>query len=230
MIRLKGEPGQKAGCKIEFTQRPGSRGKHLPLEFELLYGHRCPACNMVIQAVFFLKDQPVNLLPYEETDVVNREGEVKKTIPNADETTAYVSDILPFGDGRKLQRIRLKNHIMRAEKLGAEDPWEPGARTCVWTGVHSMRDDLTVKDLVLASHMGLEDLEEYNLQGTHDLVPQKEIPPRIKEKPIPTGTLVEVPAFGDASPLILFSRRDAHDGWEWNMKQRLAAAKRKEDK
>lgn len=227
MIRLKGEPGQKAGCKIEFTQRSGSKGKYPPLELELLYGHRCPACNMVMDAVFYVSDNPVDITPYEETDVVNKEGVVKKIIPNPEETTAYVSDILPYAGGRQVQRLRLKNHLLRPENLGSEDCWEPGGRTCIWTGVFSLRDDLTAKDLVLASH--IEDVAGYRLQGTADFIPVKELPPRIKDKPVATGTLVEVPAFGDAPPVILFTRRDAHDGWEWNMKTRLNKFKRKEE-
>lgn len=228
MIKLKGEPGQKEGCKIEFTKRASAKGNHPAREFELLYGHRCPACGMVIQALFLIKDQPVDLGPYEETDVVNREGEIKKVIPNAEEATAYESDILRYGDGRKVQRIRLRNHLLKAERLGSDEPWEPGARTCVWTGVFSLRDDLAVKDVVLAAHVDMEDLSEYRLQSTRDLLPQKELPPRIKERPIATGTLVEVPAFGDAPPVILLSRRDAHDGWEHTMKLRLSKVPKRE--
>jgi hypothetical protein len=146
-------------AKIQFIPRAGFAHSQT-LERELIYAHKCPVCNNIMQA-YFKTPTPINLWPYEETTILSQGekngGEVLKIIPNNQSTsneTCYKSDFDKIEGGH--QKIVLKNHIVRQRviaerKYTGEGIWEVGERPCFWTGVFTLREDLLVKDLLLHS-------------------------------------------------------------------------------
>jgi hypothetical protein len=95
VIELSGKPGDLNG-QIRFTPRPGFKKAHKTLERELVYGHYCPRCMNVVQALFFT-DEPVDLWPYEETNVMSTSkseekiGTILKIVPNRESKAGYTN-------------------------------------------------------------------------------------------------------------------------------------------
>ena len=205
---------------IRFTKRKGFKGSVKPLELELVYGHRCPVCGNVMQALF-KTEAPVSLWPYEETAVLSQgtknAGELLKTLPNEKSEygdSCYESDFQLAG-GVGSQKIRLKNHIMRSRALAdrqftGEGLFEVGERCCMKTGIFSIRQDLLVKDFCLFSMMQGVKIPLYNLPNIDQIITGTD------DK---IGRLVN--AVGNAPPVILVERTSLIHGFNFYLEPRL---------
>lgn len=207
MIKLRGQSEvQHSSNKIVFEPRPGFiRGNYkLPeLEFPLIYGHRCPYCNNVMQALF-KAPKTFSLWPYEETTILSQgeknAGDILSTYPDNKTRygkSCYRIDFSPAEGGSV--KITLKNHIMRLSaiserKFNGEGLWEEGKRTCSRTGVFSLREDLLVKDWLLFSHLGEYDINKYNIPPIKDIIKEGDVNFKL------------IPAVGVAPPVILVER------------------------
>jgi hypothetical protein len=119
MIELIPASGER-GPLIRLTPRQGFKKSHKMLEFPLQYGHRCPYCPNVINAVF-CPDRQIDLFPYEETVVLSQgeknAGEILKVVPGHNPNEGnYNIDYVSTPEGN-LQRIRMKNHVVRAAAI-----------------------------------------------------------------------------------------------------------------
>jgi hypothetical protein len=162
MIHFTGEPGDK-NCKILFTRRPAFRDdpKAPDLERELVYGHRCPTCGNVIQAMF-RTETPVDLWKYEETAFISKStdakkfGMVNKFVPNEDSKLGYSQYDSTFQSCFKpgTQHLVMRNHILQYQGLmkSERDAGRhvlPGGFPCAYTGTFSRRPELAVQDMYL---------------------------------------------------------------------------------
>jgi len=57
VIALTGKPGD-LNSHVRFTPRPGFKKTHKVIERELVYGHYCPRCTNVVQALFLTDELP----------------------------------------------------------------------------------------------------------------------------------------------------------------------------
>lgn len=217
MIELVGKPGDAQG-KIRFSPRDSFKKRAKHEERELIYGHKCPVCNNLVQA-YFLTPQPINLFPYEETVVLSQgeknAGEILKILPgryDRQQDTCYNDLHL-----RGAQRIVLKNHLMRLDAMADRQPtgdgiWEVGERTCFKAGVFSLREDLAVKDLMLFSLMTPLETGNYNIPKIEELFPH----------PLGDAEFRWVRAVGQAPPMILMNRESFTHGFQYSLRSRLA--------
>lgn len=178
MIELSGKIGDPE-AKIRFTPRDGSEKRVEPLEFPLLWGHRCGRCGNVVNALFETHTE-VDLFPYEATCVLSQgeknAGEILKFVPNKKDKGNYESTMLVTPKGG-LQRLRLKNHVARLSivqdrpTFGSECVNEVGERTCPLTSIFSPREELLIKDLLLLFAFQTTELPQYNLPSIEALIP-----------------------------------------------------------
>lgn len=218
--------------KIVLTPRPGFKRTHKEQEFELIYGHKCPTCSNVIQAVF-LTDKKIDLFAYEQTSImsqskdVEKQGDVAKVLPNGDTGPGYSCYNTDFTltEGGGSQKIVLKNHVMRVRAItereyNGDGLFEKGdlhyTKACTKTGIHALRNDLLVKDYCLFSMMTDVDLRAYSLPTVEKLM--EGLTPGHS-----LGTLV--PAVGKAPPLILIERQTLIHGFTFVLRPRLEAWK-----
>lgn len=211
MIQLTGKPGEP-NPKVRFT--PRNMFKHAPvLEKQLIYGHVCPRCFNVVQALF-ATDEPIDLFKYEETAVISlsqdakKYGTINKYVPEYDDpvgTTCYTSTFL-IGGKQKAQHLYLKNHILLFE--GIDKPvsengsnfYEKGERTCEYTGFFSVRKDLMVRDILLFMQVKPEQIKSYYLP------PLDQFLQRCGER------FRTLPPYGDAPPVVLVKRENMQYG------------------
>lgn len=227
MIRLRGKTeAQDPLNKIYFEPRPGfTRGVGVApsLEFPLVYGHRCPFCTNVIQALF-KAPKMFNLWPYEETTLLSQgeknSGEIRKVFPD-DKTrfgkSCYRVDFSP-ADGGSV-KITLKNHILRHQAIkdrqfNGDGLWEPGEKACMKAGVFSLREDLLVKDFLLFSQIQDAEIQQFNIPPVKDLIPDSD--PHFKL----------VPAVGVAPPVILVERQSLVYGFHYQTRPRMQSYKK----
>lgn len=224
MIRLRGKcEVSDANNKIIFEPRPGfTRGKGAApeLEFPLVYGHRCPTCGNVIQALF-KAPRLFSLWPYEETTFLSQgeknSGEIRKVFP--DDKTRYGKSgyrmVFSPAEGGSIKLI-LRNHVMRhiaisTRKFNGEGLWEEGyERPCTHTGIFSVREDLLVKDWLLFSQLGEYEIPKYTIPPVKDLIPEND--PNFKL----------VPAVGIAPPVILVERQSLVYGFHYQTRPKMA--------
>jgi hypothetical protein len=211
--------------KIIFSIREEYKGDAKQLEFELIYGHRCPICGNVIQALF-KTPKPINLWPYEATAILSsgtkNAGEIRRIIPDDKSKygdSCYESTFHLAGGGS--QKIRLKNHIMRVrvlEKMDytGEGLFEVGERCCPKTGIFSVRKDLLMKDLCLFSMMLNQKVNMYNLPDIEAVIPNG-----IDNK---IGQTVK--AIGNAPPVVLVDRTMVVHGFTFYLEPRLEQYKK----
>jgi hypothetical protein len=203
--------------KIRLTPRPGFRTKKA-LEFDLIYGHKCPFCSNVITACF-KTEQKIDLFPYEETSILSQgeknRGELLKTVPNRkDPDGCYRSE--HFGKGADgIQRLLMKNHIMHASAIesrsrdeSGESLWEPGERPCMYAGVFSEREDLLIKDLLLLFKFHPTNISSYNIPKVKEIIPDPAGDPE-------AGQFRWIPAIGDAPPVVLSERNYIKGGMNY---------------
>jgi hypothetical protein len=217
-LRGKGEVSDPSN-KIIFEPRGGfSRGRAAAptLEFPLIYGHRCPYCGNVIQALF-KAPREFSLWPYEETILLSQgeknSGEIRKTFPD-DKTqygkTCYRMNFSPAEGGSI--KLTLKNHVMRHASLSlrevnGEGLWEPGEKPCTKAAIFSLREDLLVKDFLLFSLMVDYEVSKYNIPKAKDLIPEND-----------TNFRVET-AVGQAPPVILVDRTSFVYGFHYQTRR-----------
>ena len=211
--------------KLILTKRNSFKGEVKNLEFPLVYGHTCPVCKNVMQALF-KTPTPINLWPYEETDVLSQgaknAGELLKTLPNNKSDygeSCYEVSFHPAGGGS--QKIRLKNHIMRVRALAerqltGEGLFEVGERCCPKTGIFSVKQSLLIKDFCLFSMVQSAKLNLYNLPNIDQI---------IKGDDDTIGRLVT--AIGEAPPVIILDRGRLVAGFNFYVEPRLEQYKKK---
>jgi len=227
MIRLRGKSeAQDPLNKIIFEPRAGftrGSGAAPSLEFPLVYGHRCPYCSNVIQALF-KAPKMFNLWPYEETVLLSQgeknSGEIRKVFPD-DKTrfgkSCYRMDFSPAEGGSV--KLTLKNHILRHQAIKdrqytGEGLWEVGEKACMKTGVFALREDLLVKDFLLFSQIQEAEIQQYNIPPVRDLIPETDTQFKL------------VPAVGVAPPVILVERQSLVYGFHYQTRPRMQAYKK----
>jgi len=217
MIKIKGlEEQNSSKNKIIFSPRPGfTRGKwaNPELEFPLIYGHRCPYCSNVIQALF-KAPQAFSLWPYEETVILSQgeknAGDIRKIYPDDKTKTGkslYRMDYSPAEGGSV--KITLKNHILRTRviaerKYTGEGIWEDGEKPCTRTGIFSLREDLLVKDWMLFALVDTGDgreIAKYNFPTIKQIIPENNTDFKL------------IPAVGEAPPIILVEKQHTPYGY-----------------
>ena len=213
MIELVGKPGD-LNCRIKFTPRPGFKQTHTTIERELMYGHYCPSCMNVVQALF-LTDDPISLWPYEETNVMSTSkdeakiGTILRIVPHVESKrghSAYTTTSLR-SVGSPGQHIVLKNHVLKYHGLKETTPtpdrfFEPGDRTCEYTGVFALREDLLVRDICLLMQMSAHEVKLYNIPSLADFMTTAM-----------TYDIRLLPAYGSALPIIVVAREKIADRW-----------------
>jgi hypothetical protein len=206
VIELTGKPGNQ-DCHIKFTPRAGFKRTHRPIERELVYGHYCPRCMNVVQALF-LTDEPVNLWPYEETNVMSTSkseekiGTILKIVPNGESKAGYTNyTVTPLrGAGERGQHIVLKNHVLKYHGIEQETHttdryFEPGERTCEYAGAFALREDLLIRDVCHFMRLDVAAIEAYTLPSVEDFL-----------KGAVEYDFRSLPAYGSAPPVVLFPR------------------------
>ena len=212
MIELIGKPGDGAG-KIRFSPRAGFKRTQPTLEKELVYGYRCEKCHNVVLALM-LTDKPVNLWYYEETNVISlaekKFGEINRILPNETSLKDFSCyESLMFDQGKqKGQRLRLKKHILTMlpiEHQFAQDKiFETGGEHCCEdTGWFSRREDLLIKDILLANNMVITTIAAYDLSkmGVGSFVGS-----------INNSSFRALTGIGNVPPLVLINRVSFADG------------------
>lgn len=222
MIKLRGKENEIDPLnKIVFEPRPGfNRGKGAAptLEFPLIYGHRCPCCSNVMQALF-RAPRNFSLWPYEETVLLSQgeknSGEVRKNFPD-DKTkfgkSCYKVEFSP-AEGGSL-KIILRNHIMRhctisERTYNGEGLWETGERPCTKAGIFALREDLLVKDFLLFSQLGDTEIAQHNIPSVREFIPETDTNFKL------------VPSVGQAPPVILVDRNSLVYGFHYHTRPRL---------
>jgi hypothetical protein len=217
VIELTGRPGD-LNCSIRFTPRPGFKKTQKTLERELVYGHYCPLCQNVVQALF-LTDEPVNLWPYEETNVMSTSkseekiGTILKIVPNLESKAGYTNyTVTSLRGGRQSgQHIVLKNHVLKyhgieQEKHTPDRYFEPGERPCEYAGAFALREDLLIRDVCYFMRLNVAAIEAYNLPSVEDFL-----------KGAVEHGFRSLPAYGSAPPVMLIPRERMTsargDGW-----------------
>jgi hypothetical protein len=224
MIKLRGKTeANDINNKIIFEPRPGfTRGRYTTptLEFPLIYGHRCPYCSNVMQALF-KAPRTFSLWPYEETTLLSQgeknAGDIRKTFPD-DKTkfgkSCYRVDFNPSENGSV--KITLRNHISKhcaieQRKFNGEGLWEVGyERPCTHTGIFSLREDLLVKDWLLFSQMSPIEIVKYNIPSVKELIQENNVHFKL------------VPAVGIAPPVILIERQTLVYGFNYHTRPMMA--------
>lgn len=150
---------------IRFT--PRYKFRHLPtIECDLIYGHQCPICRNVIQALYYV-DQTFDLANYEETKVLSQgeknAGELLKIVPNEEDQGNYRVQDYRFSDSRS-QLIVLKNHVVNWKGLSGnrDEFFEVGERCCSYTAVISLQEKNVVRDLAAVAGYSLAAYGRYN--------------------------------------------------------------------
>jgi hypothetical protein len=201
LIKLIGKPGEKT-FEVSFSPRCGFISKYSSLAKKGLYAHYCPTCTNVINVAFYT-DTPVNLWPYEETNIISmakdKFGTTLQTIPGVDDqvgTTHYNSKFIKTPEGN-IQVLTLKNHILGYQGIvrdGKETShFQVGERPCYNVGHFTFNQELVLKDLFSFwggrnanfSHVNIPDIETF-VEASKDL-----------------GFRL-LTAYGDAPPVILF--------------------------
>lgn len=223
MIRLRGKNEvNDSNNKIIFESRPGfsrGRGAAPALEFPLIYGHRCPYCSNVMQALF-KAPRTFSLWPYEETVLLSQgeknSGEIRKTYPDEKVKFGKSCYRMDFSsaEGGSI-KLTLKNHIIQYTAISHSDYkgegiWEAGERPCTHAGIFSLREDLLVKDWMLYSKITEHEIEKYNLPPVKELIPETD--PNFKA----------VPAVGVAPPVILVERASFIFGFNYQTRPKMA--------
>jgi hypothetical protein len=236
MIALTGNPGGK-DCRIQFSPRPRFKTSHKLIERELVYGHYCPLCMNVVQALF-LTDEPVDLWPYEATNVMSmgksdaKLGTVLKVVPHAESKrghTCYTSTVLP-GSGDPGQHIVLKNHVLKYHGIENETNatdrfFEPGDRTCEYTGAFALRGDLLVRDICHFMRWEVAEMARYNLPSVEEFLTVAA-----------AYDFRSLPAYGSAPPVVLFPRTKMtpqnkwDKGWGWQMRSIMKSFEKPKEK
>lgn len=229
MIRLIEGSGKSA--RILFSPRVGFRrgaSKVNELERTLVYGHVCPVCRNVIQALF-LTDTQVNLWPYEETIEISEGketmGEVLHYWPKPDSHhgySQYTSMRLHTTQG-DAQKIVLKNHVLKyhgidANKNGGYTHFVSGGHMCSLTGIASHRPDLLICDL----------MHFYRLPDVDKNAWKNSLPPL--DDFIAAGEaygMRTIPTIGEGPRVVLFPKIRVTDqvSWAWQMRNILNTAK-----
>lgn len=237
MIRLRGQNEvNDINNKIIFSPRPGFiRGKEkVPeLEFPLIYGHKCPYCNNVIQALFKAQ-KTFSLWPYEETAILSQgeknSGETLKIFPDNKTKlgkSCYKMDF-SFAEGGSI-KLTLVNHIMLYRTIVRRDftgagLWEEGYKcVCTHTGIFSLREDLLVKDWLLFSILDPNDkilgseIKKYKLPSSlKDIIEEDNTNYRL------------VPAIGMAPSVILVDSNSLVYSAEYQVRPLIESYKNKE--
>ena len=221
MIKLRGVNGvADPKNKIIFEPRAGfsrGRGAAPTLEFPLLYGHRCPFCGNIIQALF-KAPRAFNLWPYEETVLLSQgeknSGEIRKIYP--DEKTkygksAYNVEFSPAEGGSiKLTLVNhvIKHKVLSTKEINGEGLWEVGKeKPCIKAAIFSLREDLLIKDFLLFSQMVDYEITKYNLPKAAELIPENDTNFR------------QEPAVGVAPPVILVDRQSFVYGFHYQTRR-----------
>ena len=218
MIALSGKPGD-TNCRIRFVPRPGFKKTHKVIERELVYGHYCPRCMNVVQALF-LTDEPVDLWPYEETHVISlskdeaKNGSILKVVPNGESKPGYMNyTVTPLrGAGERGQHLVLKNHVLKyhgidQQKHTTDRYFEPGERTCEYAGAFALREDLLIRDVCHFMRLDVAAIEAYHLPSVEDFL-----------KGAVAYDFRSLPAYGSAPPVVVFPRdkltNNRNCGWQ----------------
>lgn len=224
MIKLRGKAEQNDPTnEIIFEPRPHfvrGRGAAPELKFPLIYGHRCPVCSNVMQALF-RAPRTFSTWPYEETVLLSagekNSGEIRKTYPD-DKTkfgkSCYRMEFTPAEGGSI--KLTLKNHIMRhcaisERQFNGDGLWEVGERPCTRTGIFALREDLLVKDFLLFSQISEIEIPKYNIPKVKDLILEADTDFRV------------VPSIGVAPPVILVERQVLVYGFHYKTRPKMNA-------
>jgi hypothetical protein len=203
MIRVSSSSGP-TGFKVTFSPRPGTVRGAKEAERDLLYAFHCEFCRNLI-ALAFLTEEKLTLGRYEESLVVSADREIREVIPNHESkyTSAYEIEWVPVsGKTMGVERIFMKNHVLRAKRIGDRDPFEPGARCCPYTSVMSLRKDLLIKDAILVAGFRAGDIEQYQLPSWDEFVAMVQGDP----------CLSFIHAVGTAPPIVRFLMDWIKDG------------------
>lgn len=207
MIRIQGKEGRETGNTVHFEPRSGF--KVPSRKYNLIYGHVCPHCTNVIQALFEV-NRPFSLWPYEETKILSQgtknSGEFLKTFPEEktkQNKSCYRYEFSPANNGSV--KLILRNHVMNNSVLvtklfDGNGIWEVGfERPCIKAGLTAIREDLLVKDWLLFSQAQLkpDELNKYNLpKKVGDIIPKADTNFKV------------INAIGVGSPMILINKDD----------------------
>lgn len=137
----------KDGKKIFFT--PPEKSTEQELEFDLVYGHRCPKCNNLVQALF-MTDKKIDPKPWEEimTRQLDKDGYFKRIIPGRHERFRSHYNIQTIGRGNAVsaELIRLTEHFERKEDV-------VNGNVCEFTVLSSVIPEYRVHDMLLANFL-----------------------------------------------------------------------------
>jgi len=225
MIKLRGKTGVEDPLnKIIFEPRSGfirGRGAAPTLEFPLIYGHRCPYCSNVIQALF-KAPRTFSLWAYEETSILSQgeknSGDVLKVFPEEKTRfgkSCYRMDFSPAEGGSI--KLTLRNHIMNHRAIAertydGKGMWEESyERPCTKAGIFSLREDLLVKDWLLFSQISEHEIVKYNIPPIKDLIPES------------NNNFKLVPSVGVAPPVILVDRQPLVYGYHYQSRPMMNA-------
>lgn len=226
MIKLRGKTGiNDANNKIIFEPRPGfNRGRLKTMTFPLIYGHRCPHCSNVIQALFKAPNR-IDLWAYEETVILSQgeknSGEVRRIFPDEKTREGKSCYRIDFCDAEGGSiKLTLKNHIMRHSSIekrqfNGEGLWEPGEKPCTKIGAFALREDLLVKDFLLFGQMLKDEVIKHDIPTPQQLIKEDD-----KEFQL-------VPAVGVAPPVILVERQSLVYGYHYHARPRMSDFKKK---
>lgn len=207
MITLRGVQGvEDSKNKIIFSPRFGfTHGGSVPtLEYPIIYGHKCPYCSNVIQALF-KAPKTFSLWPYEETVLLSKgeknAGDVRKIYPDNKTKkgkSCYRMEFSPAEGGNI--KLTLKNHILRTRaiaerKYDGSGIFEEGENPCLRVGIFSLREDLLLRDWLLFCQIDSgngQELFKYKLPPIQEVISENNTDFKL------------VPAIGKAPPVILF--------------------------
>lgn len=227
MIKIRGKTDSiDINNKIIFSPRPGfvkGKGAAPEMEFPLVYGHRCPYCANVIQALF-KAPRKFSLWPYEETSILSQgeknSGEIHSTYPDVKtwfNDSCYNIAYSPAEEGSI--KITLKNHIMRHAGLHERDIkgeglWEVGKRPCMYAGIFSLREDLLIKDWLLFSGLTDSEISKCKFPEVKTMIPESD------------ANFKLIPAVGVAPPVILVERQSLLYGYNYYTRAFLTTYKK----
>lgn len=228
MIKLRGKHTTQSddSNKIVFEPRPEYSKNTKELVFPLIYGHHCPYCSNVMQALF-KAPRMFSLWEYEETTLLSQgsknSGEIRKVYPDnkvKKGKSCYRMDFNPVEGGSV--KITLKNHIMRHSAISkrtydGENIWETGEKPCTWAGIFSTREDLLVKDWLLFSQLG----DGTQINGDSE-ISKYDLPTIDKIVQEDDKSFKLIPSVGAAPPVILVDRHDIAYGFHYATRTKIA--------
>lgn len=183
---------------------PPEKTQEQELSFPLVYGHYCPKCNNLVQALF-MTDKRIDPKPWEEimTKQLDKDGHFKRIIPGRHERFRSRYSITTIGRGNVIsaELIRLADHFEMKEDVSMTP-------VCNFLAINSAIPEYRLNDLILA----------HGLNPSQWLVQDKDYE-EIKYKLVSgypgSDIYAFVPATGTGPELAIVSR--SNQQWVLNM-------------